>query len=372
MQIFEIGNTWIGSELIGIGIIFIGIFTAVFIKALYSHLSKKAALTNSKFDDVIVLSFEKPLIVFIVALAVYISIKHFFTLPDNFAWMIEDKSVTASIIFLTTWLIANFTHNSLKQYGSRISERTKNEFDDQIFAIFEKIGSYIIWFLGILIILATLELNISPLIAGAGVAGLAFALAAQEILSNLLAGSVIVVDQPLKVNDRIKIDNYFGDVVSVGPRSTRILTIDDKLITIPNTKITSSIITNYAMPKSNLAVNIPVSVAYGSDVEKILEILVEIVNDAAKNIEYILEEPAPQVFFLEFGESSLNFRLKVWTNDFRHELLTVSHINRHINKRFSEEGIQIPFKQVDIHFPDIQAQSLTQQNDTGRIAHGKE
>jgi MscS family membrane protein len=372
VQIIEIGNTWIGSELIGIGIIFIGIFTAVLVKALYSHLLKKATLTHSKFDDVIILSFEKPLIIFIVALAVYVSIKHFFTLPDNYAWIIQDKSVTASIIFLTTWLIANFTHHSLKQYGSRIAVRTKNEFDDQIFAIFEKMGSYIIWFLGILIILTTLELDISPLIAGAGVAGLAFALAAQEILSNVLAGTVIVVDQPLKVHDRVKIDNYFGDVVSVGPRSTRILTIDDQLITIPNTTVTSSIITNYAMPEPKLAVNIPVSVAYGSDVEKILNILVEIVSEAAKNIEYILENPAPQVFFLEFGASSLNFRLKVWTNDFRRELYTISHINRHINERFTKEGIQIPFTQVDVRLPDIQIPPLTIQNNSGEKVYEKE
>jgi small-conductance mechanosensitive channel len=193
-----------------------------------------------------------------------------------------------------------------------MASQTETDLDDRIIRLLEISARYVIWFIAILMILRMLDVDITPLIAGAGIAGLAVALAAQDIISNFFGGAVILVDKPFAVNDRIKIDTYLGDVISIGPRSTRIKTLDYQVVTIPNSKISSSVIVNYAMPDVKLKIKIPVSVAYGTDVKRVKEILTEIGNEAAARSEYVLFDPAPSVYFLEFGASSLNFMLVIW------------------------------------------------------------
>jgi small-conductance mechanosensitive channel len=144
-------------------------------------------------------------------------------------------------------------------------------------------------------------------------------------------------------------DTYIGDVVNVGPRSTRIMTLDNQLVTIPNSTITSSVVTNFALPDARLKVRIPISVAYGTDVERVKQILFDIALEAAGKSDLILRDPAPEVFFLEFGESSLNFQIIVWTYDFSRVWNVKDEMNTRIARRFADEGIEIPFRQVDIH-----------------------
>ncbi|KQC05699.1 MAG: hypothetical protein APR53_02020 [Methanoculleus sp. SDB] len=340
------------ETVIGIGIILLGIIAAIVVHVFCSMLARRADSTRSKMDDIIVLSCRKPLVAFIMVLSAYIALKYYFIIPESYSWILEEKYVAAASIFFITWVAAAFAEHAVTGYGRAIAARTKTDIDDQILTIFERSIRYIIWFLGILLILATIELDITPLVAGAGIAGLAVALAAQEILSNIFAGTIILVDQPLKVHDRVKINEYFGDVVHIGPRSTRIETVDHQLITIPNATITNSIIVNYAMPDIKMLVVLDFPVAYGSDVEMVMKVLRGVVNQAAREMDYILEDPAPIVLFWEFGESSLNFKMKVWTNDCKKEIYLRSHINREVNRRFIEEKIQIPYMQVDVHMRD--------------------
>ncbi len=160
------------------------------------------------------------------------------------------------------------------------------------------------------------------------------------------------MDKPFAVNDRIKIDTYLGDVISIGPRSTRIKTMDYQLVTIPNSKVSSSIVVNYAMPDVRLKIKVPVSAAYGSDVKRVKEILIEIGHEAAARSEYVLSDPAPSVYFLEFGESSLNFMLVIWAKAFNLAWDVQDYVNTRVNERFAEEGIEIPFPQMDVHMRD--------------------
>jgi MscS family membrane protein len=342
----------ITSLAIGIGIIFGGIVLALLLYALYTKFLKQALVTESKLDDVILAAFGKPLVILVIAVSIYIGVRYFMEIPEEYQWIFEGKCVMAFIVFVATWITSVFVNELIRHYGKTISEKTQTDFDDHIVAVLERSAKYVIWFIGILIILAMLSVNITPLLAGAGIASLAIALAAQDLLSNILAGTMIMVDQPLKLHDRIRIDEFFGDVVNIGPRSTRIMTVDYQLVTIPNNKITSSIIVNYAMPDIKMLVVLDFPVAYGSDVEKVMGVLRGVVNQAAREIDFILEQPAPIVLFWEFGDSSLNFRMKVWTNDCKKEIYVRSHINREVNRRFIEENITIPFPQVDVHMKE--------------------
>ncbi|MBP2134368.1 small-conductance mechanosensitive channel [Methanomicrobium sp. W14] len=328
-----------------------GIVISYAVCRLFRWLEKKADKTESKIDDILVLSLGKPIIIGILVTSVFTALGYV-TLPSSAGWILQGKYFNTIIIILATWIFSTFAQNFIKLYGRWISEQTENSMDDKIVDVLEVSVKYIIWFVAFLLILSYLNIDITPLIAAGGVAGIAIALAAQDLVSNFFGGALIVMDKPFKIGDRIKIDGNLGDVVSIGPRSTRIQTLDYQLLTIPNSKIANTIVTNYAMPDVKLKVKIPVSVAYGSDVKRVKEVLYEIAGDAAKKSDYILNNPKPGVYFLEFGASSLDFMMVLWAKRFNMSWEIKDQVNLEIDRRFAEEGIEIPFPQMDVHMRD--------------------
>jgi small-conductance mechanosensitive channel len=311
-------------------------------------LHKKAGTTETMLDDIVLTALGKPIVVSIFAISVYIALKAYNIIPLSMSWILTDQVIDAFYILVGAWVLSVFCHNFISTYGKMIAERTKGDFDDRLIRFLEVITKYVIWFAAILLLLHNFHIDITPFLAGAGIAGLALALAAQDILSNFFGGAMITLDKPFKIGDRIQIDTYVGDVVSVGPRSTRIRTLDNQLVTVPNSKITGSIVVNYAMPDPKLKVRIPVSVAYGTDVAKVREILLGLAREAAQETSWILKDPEPGVYFLEFGESSLNFQLIVWASSFDVTWEVKDWLNTRIGERFAQEGIEIPFRQIDV------------------------
>jgi small-conductance mechanosensitive channel len=343
------------SILYGSAIVLCGIVAAFVVHEVFRWLQKKADLTESKLDDIVLYSLDKPLAIAIVVGSVWLAITLFVdpeVLLGEYAWLLSGQYFAAVATLIAAWAASSFAYNFINLYGRWMASKTETDVDDRIIRVLEVSARYVIWFIAILMVLRMLEVDITPLIAGAGIAGLAVALAAQDIISNFFGGAVILMDKPFAVNDRIKIDTYLGDVISIGPRSTRIKTMDYQLVTIPNSKVSSSIVVNYAMPDVRLKIKVPVSAAYGSDVKRVKEILIEIGHEAAARSEYVLSDPAPSVYFLEFGESSLNFMLVIWAKAFNLAWDVQDYVNTRVNERFAEEGIEIPFPQMDVHMRD--------------------
>ncbi len=191
------------------------------------------------------------------------------------------------------------------------------------------------------------KIDVTAWLASAGIVGLALSFAAKDSLSNLFAGVSIIMDAPYKKGDYITLDSgERGIVTEIGLRSTRILTRDDIEITVPNGIIGNSTITNEAGgPSESHRIRVGVGVAYGSDIDQVIEVL----EGIAKEHREILDHPAPRVRFRLFGDSSLDFELLGWIarpvdrGRVRHELCCA------IYKRFIAEGIEIPFPQRDLH-----------------------
>ncbi|MDD1679249.1 MAG: mechanosensitive ion channel family protein [Methanomicrobiales archaeon] len=339
----------ITSEIIAVGIMIAGVIIAFILYEVYRWLQKRATATESKLDDILLIAFGKPFIILVLFFSFYIAIRYFIPIPENYTWIFESQYLTAFYIIIGTWVVSNLTYNIIAFYGKMFAGKTDTDLDDRIISLFELGAKYVIWFIALLLILSTLEIDITPLIAGAGIIGLAFALAAQDIISNFFGGAMIMVDKPFKLGDRIQIDTFIGDVVAIGPRSTRMQTLDYQLVTVPNSKMATSVIINYALPEARLKIKIPVSVAYGSDVARVRSILLDIGKEAAARSEYVLEDPQPAVYFLEFGESSLNFTLVVWARTFTLVWEVQDFINSRVDERFREAGIEIPFPQMDVH-----------------------
>ncbi len=196
-------------------------------------------------------------------------------------------------------------------------------------------------------IMVSWNVNPTPLLASAGIVGLALSFAARDSLSNLFAGVSIVMDAPYKTGDFIILDSgERGVVTDIGLRSTRLLTRDDIEITVPNGIIGNSKIINEAGgPSPRHRIRVAVGVAYGSDVDKVIETL----NDVAAENPDVLDNPAPRVRFRQFGDSSLDFELLGWIarpvdrGRVKHELHCA------VYKAFAREDIEIPYPQRDLH-----------------------
>lgn len=202
-----------------------------------------------------------------------------------------------------------------------------------VFAVYYRAGNYF-------------GLPIAALFTSAGIAGVAVALAARETLANFFGGVSIFLDRPFRTGDFIVLDNgERGEVQAVGMRSTRILTQDDILITIPNSVITNVKIVNQSMPKQHFRIHIKIDVAYGSNLEQVAKVLM----DVAQNNPLVKKTPLPQVRVCGFGNSAINLELLVWAFRPHDQGLLTHELNTVIYERFSEEGIEIPYPQLDIH-----------------------
>jgi small-conductance mechanosensitive channel len=330
-------------------VILIG-FTITFLaRRLVRWLESKAGETSTFWDDILIAAIGTPAQVAIIVLSVYFAVTWFDILPESMQWIHDPAYATAFYILISAWILSTLLHSIIHIYGRAFAEQSKTDLDDRLVDLLELVIRYVIWFAAVMAILKVFNIDITPLLAGAGIAGIALALAAQDFISNFFGGAIITVDKPFKVGDRIKVEDYYGDVVSVGTRSTRIRTLDYQIVTIPNNKLTSNVIINYSEPDPKLRITIPISVAYGSDPRRVKEILLEVAQDAIKNTEYLLEDPAPTVFFMEFADSSLNFILRVWARKYNIPEQVKDAINCRIAERFEKEGIEIPFPQMDVH-----------------------
>lgn len=325
-----------------------GLLLAVIVRFIVRWLEAKAEETETKWDDIIIAAIGTPLQVTIVALSVYVTLTFIGIFPLNYPGLLDEQIVSAFWIIMGAWIISSFLHDVIAIYGHEFAEKSESDWDDRLVELLELIVKWLVWFAALMAILSVFQVDITPFLAGAGIAGLAVALAAQDIISNFFGGAIITVDKPFKVGDRVKVDQYYGDILNVGPRSTRLKTLDYQVVTIPNNKITTNVIVNYSEPDEKLRITIPVSVAYGTDIDTVKKILLEVAHSVTRKTDYLLEDPAPKVFFIEFADSSLKFILYVWARKYNLPDEVRDAINSQVAARFAEAGIEIPFPQMEV------------------------
>jgi potassium-dependent mechanosensitive channel len=196
------------------------------------------------------------------------------------------------------------------------------------------------------------ELKNITIIGGALGVGIGFGM--QTIVNNFVCGLILLFERPIKVGDVIQLtDGQQGRVLNLGLRATTIQTFDRAEIVVPNSDLIASQVVNWTLGDRSIRLTIPVGVAYGSDVETVMRELTEV---AAQN-PHVLKPPQPLVLFLNFGESSLDFELRVWITDFNDRWIIQSELNRDIDRRFRAAGVEIPFPQRDLHLRSVDAQA---------------
>jgi small-conductance mechanosensitive channel len=204
---------------------------------------------------------------------------------------------------------------------------------------------YVIVTVGFLIILQTFGIDLTTLNVLAGAIGIGVGFGLQNVANNFISGLIILFERPIKVGDRIEVDDVHGEVRSIGARSTTILTNDNIAIIVPNSKFISENVINWSFDRGGIRFRIPVGVAYDSDLDLVTSLLLGV----AKGNSDVATDPPPSVRFLRFDDSSLYFELRVWTRSRIHRPgLLKSDLNFAILKTFREKGIEIPFPQRDL------------------------
>ncbi len=208
------------------------------------------------------------------------------------------------------------------------------------------ITRYLILFVGFLVILQTAGIDLTALNVLAGAVGIGIGFGLQNIANNFISGLIIMFERPIKVGDRIEVDDVHGKVVGIGARSTSIRTNDNITIIVPNSKFISENVINWSFGDSLIRFRVPVGVGYDSDVDLVSRLMVE----AASENEDVVEEPPPSVRFLEFGDNAMIFELRAWSRVRLHRPgLFRSNMNFAILRKFREHNIEIPFPQHDLH-----------------------
>jgi small-conductance mechanosensitive channel len=203
----------------------------------------------------------------------------------------------------------------------------------------------IVLVIGLLVMLSSLGIQITPILTALGVGGLAVALAVQDTLSNLFAGMHLLADKPIRVGDYVRLgDGIEGYVVDLSWRSTRLRTLQNNTIVVPNQQVARSVITNYDLPEPRMLLPLRVSVAYGSDPDRVERVLLDEVTRAMADIPGLLDDPKPTVRLIPgFGDSSLDYTLACHVASFVDQFEVQHLVRTRLLQRLAVEGIEIPY-----------------------------
>jgi small-conductance mechanosensitive channel len=213
-----------------------------------------------------------------------------------------------------------------------------------------KLGVYI---LGILVILQSLGISITPVLTALGVGGLAVALALQETLSNLFAGLQIIAARQIKPGDYVHLDTgEEGYVADVTWRNTTIRAISNNMVIVPNSKLASTILTNFHQPVKEMLVYVDVGVHYESDLEHTERVTLEVAQEVQSSVGGAKRNHEPRIRYNEFGGSAINFKVVLSAEEFYDSYELTHQFIKRLKKRYDEEGITIPFNMVTLDIPD--------------------
>jgi len=320
---------------------------------LFRWLVRLTARSRIRLDNIIIESLRVPTILWCIALGLMAGLE-VSPLPPRLATF--GTGVVAAVVILSICIVvANAAAKGLHRLAHRM------QIESALTGLGTTLIKALIFTLGGLFILQSLGVSITPLVAALGIGGLAVSLATQDTLANLFAGVHILVEEPVRVGDYVRLDiGHEGYVTDVGWRSTRIRMLSNNMIIVPNAKLAQTILTNYHLPERRMSLGVPVPVSYAADPDHVEKVLLEEATRAAAEVSGLLADPLPSVRFIPgFGESSMNFTLDVQVGEFVDQYLVQHELRKRIFRRFRQEGIEIPLPQRVVHVRDGVPSRLT-------------
>lgn len=311
-----------------------------FSKKFIRRLTKK---TKTDLDDKLIDITEKPIAGVLVLIGIKLAL-----VPLNItgAYKVAIAHCINSFIIIAIFYALSLILNTIIDvWGKNFAKKTKTKVDDELLPLIHKTIKVVLFILGILFILKEWGINITPILASLGIAGLAIGLALQPTLSNIFAGISLILDRTFKKGDIIEIEGITGIIEDIGLRTTKIKTYDNDIVIIPNNNLATSKIINHLLPDLKARFNVKVAVAYGTKVEKVKEI---IMNEIKSN-KRILKDPAPVILFSDMGDFALKLDVYAWVEDFAIRGAVKDELTTAIYNALNKNKIEIPYPTYSVY-----------------------
>lgn len=320
-------------------LIILGVY--VFSKLVYwifgNIIKKITAKTKTKIDDLLVDTLQKPIIMGMTVFGLWYGI-HWLDFPDSVnEWV--NKGFFIVIALTVTWVLARIVDAIIKEYLIPLADKTETEADDHLIPLVQKGLRYVIWTIGIIVAMNNAGYNVGALLAGLGIGGIALAMAAKDTVANIFGGVTIFTDKPFKMKDRIVVGGFDGFVEEIGIRSTKLRTLDGRLVTIPNLKFTEGMVENISSePSRKISLNI--GLVYETTAEQIEKAIALLHEIASENNSV---EKTVYTSFNNFGDFSLGILFIYFIKKDADIFAVQTDMNLEIKRRFEANQLEMAF-----------------------------
>lgn len=296
--------------------------------------------TKTQVDDLILKALNRPIfyVLFFWGARIAVDLLRFSeTITLN-----TQRILDALIILTMAIIVVRISNIILDEVVKKYAKKTKSDLDDELLPLSHKVVRILIFVFAFMWILTLYGVEIGPVLASLGIAGLAVGLALQPTLGNIFSGISIVSDKSIRRGDRLRLESgEEGIVYDIGLRSTKIETFDKQVIIVPNSQLANGRVVNYARPDIRSRIALDVSVAYGSDIDKVKKVLLNCVKIIPKDL--VDEDKEPVVYFTNMGDFALTFKLIVYIKNYKDKFVNEVKLREHVYKELKKNKLEIPF-----------------------------
>ncbi len=337
------------SNSVSISIIIISIIFAILMRRVLKIVAKFTAKTKTKVDEIILENIRSPIQVLIITFGFFFAVKY--SQPEFSIGSISILQIFSILwIIAITFLVSRIIKALFEAYTYELKEKLHRKIDDTLFNFTRKLINFAVWIIALSIILKQFGIEITPLLAGLGIAGIAIAMALKDTLSNFLSAIYITADRPMKLGDYIELDaKTAGYVVDIGWRTTRLRTWDHNYLILPNSKIAESVFRNYNAPKTEMTTLVSCGVAYDSDLKKVEKVALVVAKKVQKSVDGTIKDYEPSLRFREFGDNAITFTVSLRVKNRESRGRVVHEFIKALKTSFDKEKIEIPFPQMDVY-----------------------
>ena len=325
-------NPWIQS----LGIFILSLALTVVVRlSLRFILHTVARKTKTDVDDILIRSARNVVTYSVPVLGLMVALK-----PLALQTLIPQQMLFTLLVVLLMRGAIRLVNDLSGWLEKTSSNQTESTLDKGLLPLLRKTLKTSIAIIGVLIIIGKWGVQIGPLVGALGIGGLAIALALNSSLANVFAGIQLILDRSINVGDKVKLESGdVGIVLDIGLRCTRIRTYDNEVISLPNSHFANAQVKNYTKPDATIRVTVNFGVTYGSDIAEVKRVI----SDAIKQLDNIMQDPEPQVLFLNMSDFSLDMCARVWVDDYGKQFATKLEMTELVYNTLNESGINIPF-----------------------------
>lgn len=305
--------------------------TLTFLEGLLRTFHK----TSKRFNHRIISVVETPIIVVIIVVGIQLAAKNIIDETSRFPHF-----MLTVIIIILTYTLSRMGALILEYWSKRVSQSKGQEFHSEVLPLTKSVVTIILSIIAFILILQVWGVEVGALLTSLGIAGAILGFAFQQTLQNILGGISLIIDNSFKKGDLIQLeDGELGEIIEINLRSTKIKNFDSEVVIVPNSLLANKKITNFAQPTATLRIKIPVSVAYGSDIDKVKEVL----HDSMRGHKEILTMPRRVARLTDFGDSGIQFMVFFYISNYQDMYEIRDQVMTQIYKDLYANGIEIPF-----------------------------